>query len=112
MKQLSSYQIDQLLDDLLSPEYVKRRQALEKIGELPISNIRIVCALVTVQETDENLLLRKLSTEVLQTPVHRVVLEQNEKDAIAKEVTQRSQQARARKATQAYTRESTMGMEA
>jgi hypothetical protein len=99
LAQLSSSEIDQLLDDLLSPEYVCRRQALEKIKELPISNIRTVGALVTTQETDENLLLRKLAMEVLQTPVHKTMLEQGEKDAIAKEVAQRSQ-ARARKATQ------------
>lgn len=94
MEPPSSGETDKLLNDLLSPDYPTRRQAIEKLGELPASSIQIVGALVAAREGDENLMIRKLAGTALQMPAHKAALEQCEKEALIQEVARRIQARR------------------
>lgn len=94
MEPSSSSEIDKLLNALLSPDYPTRRQAIEKLREMPTSNIQIVGALVAARDGDENLMIRKLADGALQMLVHKAALEQCEKEALTQEVARYSQARR------------------
>jgi hypothetical protein len=69
--------LDALLSDLKSLYGDRRKEAVNKLGDLPQSSQRVVEALIVVQNTDYRDDVRQAAAHALQSPVHQEFLRQN-----------------------------------
>jgi len=77
MKQLSSFDIDKLLNDLKFGAVPHRIGAARKLAEVAVSNEQIVATLMLAKETDDFPDVRLTAAQALLSPVHQIFTEQN-----------------------------------
>jgi len=79
--------IEKLLEDLHSSVFLTIKEAIEALGQMPVSDIRVVEALMRVREEQEWLNLREVAHRALLSPAHHLIIQQHP------ELRQRQEQA-------------------
>ncbi len=68
--------VEKLLEDLHAPDFRTKKEAIEGLGQMPVSNVRVVEALMRVREEEEWLSLREVAHKALLSLPHQTVIQQ------------------------------------